>query len=386
MAGKKRPASRLCRPASLAALLPPCRGRVTDQHVGAIKALAVAGRSVAAIARKFRIARTTATRWLQRETLPSTARPAPPLTKDTVKRRKKVLALCLAERTEVRQRISPVRRCVRERYITLRTYSSAAAIARQMNNDGWDVSKSTVTRDLHALGLKCWRSGTGPVLSEEQRKYRVIFCRRMLRMSKCNRQRIMFSDEKWFDSSTRKFVSYWAPNAQKMPSGGYVQGGPKVLVLGFISRTRRRLCVIDADAMNMELYRAELDAYKAVLRQHIFQQDNASCHAALRRRGWFERQGIEVLDWPALSPDLNVIETLWAQLSEKVSSRAPFGDHEVKAFVREAWRAVPQSTVRGLCDEFDDRCRVCIEEEGGLVTSTKLRQFRARQKAEATKK
>jgi hypothetical protein len=40
----------------------------------------------------------------------------------------------------------------------------------------------------------------------------------------------------------------------------------------------------------------------------IFQQDNAKIHTSLETQEWFENHGIEVMEWPTHSPDLNPIE------------------------------------------------------------------------------
>lgn len=46
----------------------------------------------------------------------------------------------------------------------------------------------------------------------------------------------------------------------------------------------------------------------------IFMQDNAPIYGAKKVRKWFENNGIEVMDWPPYSPDLNPIENLWFKI------------------------------------------------------------------------
>jgi len=51
----------------------------------------------------------------------------------------------------------------------------------------------------------------------------------------------------------------------------------------------------------------------------IFQQDNAPCHKPKSVTSFLERQNIAVLKWPPYSPDLSLIENLWAFVKEKFS-------------------------------------------------------------------
>lgn len=350
--------------------------RVTDEVVGRFKAMWDEGYTVTAIAARHKYCRKTVSTWLNGGTLPSERQ------REIAARRRAVAALARRSRKEVRTRYTVKRRLKRTSVVTVRPFASARAVAREITRrKGEVVSERTVRRDLRAVGMKPFSQPKGPHLTDAHRAYRREFAKRMLRFSKAKRMKILFSDEKYFDTRTHRFMTYWDYQARDLPSGGYVQGGPKLMVLGFIGRSVKKLILCTDKTMTTDVYRAHLRTMLPTLRCHWFQQDNASPHAALLRSQWFSRNGIETMRWPAHSPDLNVIETVWAIVGARVAKAAPTGEDEIREFVLREWEALPQETITKLCEEFDDRLRVCMAADGHLVTRTKLREWRREQKA-----
>ena len=56
----------------------------------------------------------------------------------------------------------------------------------------------------------------------------------------------------------------------------------------------------------------------------IFQHDNAPVYKARSIQKWFVEIGVEELDWPAQSPDLNPIDNLWDELERRLRARLNF--------------------------------------------------------------
>lgn len=101
-------------------------------------------------------------------------------------------------------------------------------------------------------------------------------------------------------------------------------------------------------------------------KKFVFQQDNAPSHVSKGSKAFFAKEEISLLGWPALSPDLNVIETLWAYLAARMPICKNIEDvrQHVSALLR-----LPKTEqfIEKLLNSFPKRCRACVDEDGGIT-------------------
>ena len=99
----------------------------------------------------------------------------------------------------------------------------------------------------------------------------------------------------------------------------------------------------------------------------LFQHDNAPVHKSRSIQKWFVEIGVEELDWPAQSPDLNPIEHLWDELERRLRAwpnRPTFVPDLTNALVAE-WKQVPRSNVPTSSGKPSQTSGGCYSSKGG---------------------
>lgn len=98
--------------------------------------------------------------------------------------------------------------------------------------------------------------------------------------------------------------------------------------------------------------------------EFIFQQDNAPCHKARSITSWFTANEIQVLPWPANSPDLSPIENLWGKMKKSLRESPIFTIAALKERVVQVWSQILPEECQKLVSTMPRRIKEVIHRKG----------------------
>ena len=81
----------------------------------------------------------------------------------------------------------------------------------------------------------------------------------------------------------------------------------------------------------------------------VFQHDNARPHTARHTQNILRIHNVNVLQWPARSPDLSPIEHLWDHLGRQVRERHDVNNiRDLERALQGEWVRIPLQVIRKL--------------------------------------
>ena len=70
------------------------------------------------------------------------------------------------------------------------------------------------------------------------------------------------------------------------------------------------------------------------------------------------------MDWPAQSPDLNLIENLWDQIKAMAQEQNPTSVKELRTAINSTWEGFPSYRLNNLIVSMSRRCAAVIRARG----------------------
>lgn len=215
-----------------------------------------------------------------------------------------------------------------------------------------------------------------PFISKQNKKKRLEFAKMNKIMDLSFWSKVLYSDESKFNifrSDGRHYV--WRKPCTEMKQSHVKatikHGGGSVMVWG---------CMSAAGVGNLHFIEGNMDQhqYLRILKQNLaesaeklgirdtfqFYQDNDPKHKAQNVRLWLLYNCPHVMETPPQSPDINVIEHLWAHLEDKLKERVIKTKHDLVTALKEEWAKIDPNFCKNLVESMPRRMAAIVNSKG----------------------
>ncbi|CAG2190337.1 unnamed protein product [Mytilus edulis] len=241
-------------------------------------------------------------------------------------------------------------------------------------------SKRTVERKLHSDGFHKRSVKKKIRIREVNKKKRVAYCRGNLHKTvNAHWSKVIFSDECKVIIGQDSRVSVWRKVGEEWLTDCICPPSQRkysLMIWGCITYHGVGTITVVEGNINALKYIEIIDnnLWPVVVRHfpddnYVFQDDNAPVHRARSVQDFRRETGLKSMNWPAQSPDLNIIENCWWVLKRELQKRTQNINNtkDLEREIRDIWDKLTVTYLKSLYNSIPRRILRVMRNKGNIT-------------------